>query len=344
MGIEGASLFIGVDLGGTKIASALVDADMRMIDRVRIATRPEEGPSAVIGRMLDTVQDLTLRNGCGVGEVRALGIGCPGPLDPKTGIVLDAPNLMWKDVSLAAPMAEATGRPVYLENDANVAALAENRLGAGRGAKNMMYITVSTGIGSGLILGGKLYVGAAGSAGELGHVTMLADGPLCGCGNRGCLESLASGTAIARRARETAVRPGGEGILKAACGDINAIDASLVASAAAAGDAAAAAILRDAFEYLGIAVANVVNLLNLDMVVIGGGVARVGDVLFDTVRRLVKLRSFACLARDVLIVPASLGADAGALGAACYAAERLAREERDAGCDPSICHDLEGPE
>ena len=197
----------------------------------------------------------------------------------------------------------------------------------------MMYVTVSTGIGSGLILGGKLYVGATGAAGELGHVTMLPDGPLCGCGNRGCLESLASGTAIARRAREIAVRPGGEGILKAARGDVNAIDASLVASAAASGDAAAAAIMRDAFEYLGIAVANVVNLLNLDMVVIGGGVARVGDALFCAVRRLVELRSFACMARDVLIVPASLGDDAGALGAACYAAEALACEEqRGMGC------------
>jgi glucokinase len=311
----------------------LVDADMRMIDRVRVPTRPEEGPSAVIGRMLDTVRDLTARKGCDVSDVRAIGIGCPGPLDQRTGIVLDAPNLMWKDVSLAAPIARATGRPVYLENDANVAALAENRLGAGRGAKHMMYVTVSTGIGSGLILGGKLYVGATGAAGELGHVTMLPDGPLCGCGNRGCLESLASGTAIARRAREIAVRPGGEGILKAARGDVNAIDASLVASAAASGDAAAAAIMRDAFEYLGIAVANVVNLLNLDMVVIGGGVARVGDALFCAVRRLVELRSFACMARDVLIVPASLGDDAGALGAACYAAEALACEEqRGMGC------------
>ena len=326
-------LFIGIDLGGTKIASALVDADMRIIDRIKIATRPEEGPSAVIGRMLDTVRDLAARKGCDVSDVRAIGIGCPGPLDQETGIVLDAPNLMWKDVSLASPMAEAAGRPVYLENDANVAALAENRLGAGRGARHMMYITVSTGIGSGLILGGKLYVGATGAAGELGHVTMLADGPLCGCGNRGCLESLASGTAIARRAREVAARPGGEGILKAARGDITAIEASLVASAAAAGDAAAAAIMHDAFEYLGIAVANVVNLLNLDMVVIGGGVARVGDVLFDTVRRLVRLRSFACMARDVTIVPASLGADAGALGAACYAAEALAvREQHGVGC------------
>lgn len=332
MGRGRTPLFIGVDLGGTKIASALVDADMRMIDRVTVATMPGEGPDAVIGRMLGTVQDLTTRHGYDVGDARAIGIGCPGPLDHKTGTVLDAPNLMWKDVSVAGPMAEITGRPVYLENDANVAALAENRMGAGRGARHMMYVTVSTGIGSGLILDGKLYVGAAGAAGELGHVTMLADGPLCGCGNRGCLESLASGTAIARRAREIATRPGGEGILKAARGDISAIDARLVASAATAGDAAAAAIMRVAFEYLGIAIANVVNLLNLDMVVIGGGVARVGNVLFDTVRRLVELRSFACMAREVRVVPASLGADAGALGAACYAAERLASEERGAGC------------
>ncbi|MBP7868548.1 MAG: ROK family protein, partial [Firmicutes bacterium] len=147
MGTESERLFIGIDLGGTKIASALVDADMRIVDRVVVATRPQEGPNAVIGRMLDTARDLAARKGLDASDVRAIGIGCPGPLDQETGIVLDAPNLMWKDVSLAAPMAEATGRPVYVENDANVAALAENRLGAGRGTSNMMYITVSTGIG-----------------------------------------------------------------------------------------------------------------------------------------------------------------------------------------------------
>ncbi len=317
-----ARLFIGIDLGGTKIASALVDADMITIGRVTVATRPEEGPDAVIGRMLDTVRELCETHGCSIGEVAAIGIGCPGPLDQQTGVVLDAPNLMWKNVSVAAPIAQATGLPVYVENDANAAALAENRMGAGRGAQHMMYITVSTGIGSGLILGGKLHVGAAGAAGEFGHVTMLADGPLCGCGNRGCLESLASGTAIARRAREVAVRPAGAGILLAAQGDIDAIDAELVAEVATAGDATAQAIIRTAFEYLGTAVANVLNLLNLDTVVIGGGVAQVGDMLFDTVRRMIKLHAMACMSKDVRVVGALLGADAGALGAACCALEQ----------------------
>lgn len=320
-----ARLFIGIDLGGTKIASALVDVDMKTMGRVTVATRPEEGPDAVIGRMLGTVWELCEGHGCGVGDVGAIGIGCPGPLDQETGIVLDAPNLMWKNVSVAAPVAQATGLPVCVENDANVAALAENRMGAGRGARHMMYVTVSTGIGSGLILDGRLYVGAMGAAGELGHVTMLADGPLCGCGNRGCLESLASGTAIAQRAREAAARPAGAGILEAANGDIDAIDSALVALAATGGDATAQAIMRAAFEYLGTAVANVLNLLNLDMVVIGGGVAQVGDVLFDTVKRMIELRAMACMARDVRVVPALLGADAGALGAACCAAERLTK-------------------
>ncbi len=332
MDVNSAPLFVGIDLGGTKIAAVLVDADMRILDRVAVATKPEEGSDAVIGRMVGTLCELTAKRGYDASDVRAIGIGCPGPLDQSAGMVLDAPNLMWRNVAVAGPMAHATGRPVFLENDANVAALAENRMGAGRGARHMMYVTVSTGIGSGLILDGKLHVGATGAAGELGHVTMVADGPLCGCGNRGCLESLASGTAIARRAREIASRPGGEGILEAARGDISAIDTRVVASAAASGDAAAEAIMRASFEYLGIAVANVVNLLNLDMVVIGGGVASVGDVMFDTVRRVVRLRAFACMARGLQILPALLGGDAGALGAACYAVERSICEERGKGC------------
>ncbi|MCR4425330.1 MAG: ROK family protein [Firmicutes bacterium] len=313
---------IGIDLGGTKIATVLTGGDLSVIQRLVITTRPEEGSRAVLDRIVDSAMQVASCLPRGIQDVDAVTIGSPGPVDPTGEVVLDAPNLGWKCVPAARIVGEALGRTVFLENDANLAALAENRLGAGRGTSHMIYITVSTGIGSGLILGGQLYRGFSGSAGELGHVTMVKDGPLCGCGNRGCLEAVASGTAIGRRGQEVACRPTGEGILRAGGGDASRVDASVVAAAARAGDRAALAILHDAFEYLGIAVANVLNLLNLQMVVVGGGVSRTGDILFDTVRATVSLRAFAYAARDVAIVPAALGEDVGALGAACYALDK----------------------
>lgn len=318
--------FIGVDLGGTKIDSILVDQNNVPLDNVEMLTCPEEGKDAVIERIIASINKLAAGLPRGVDDVRAIGVGSPGPLNKEKGTVVDAPNLRWKDVPVTSVVRAATGLPVYLENDANVAALAENRMGAGRGTKNMVYVTVSTGIGSGLILDGRLYSGTTGAAGELGHVTVVPDGPMCGCGNRGCLESLASGTAIARRAKEVASRAAGAGILAAAEGKIEKIDAVLVSCCAEAGDPMAIAILRNAFEYLGIAVANIVNLLNVEMVVIGGGVSNIGDVLFDTVRRAVDLRAFPFMAKDAKIVPAALGVDAGMLGAACYAMERWSED------------------
>ncbi|MDD2200728.1 MAG: ROK family protein [Firmicutes bacterium] len=319
--------FIGVDLGGTKIDSVLVNQHNVPLDNVEMLTCPEEGQDAVMERIIASINKLAAGLPGEIDDVKAIGVGSPGPLNKEKGTVVDAPNLKWKNVPVTSVVRAATGLPVYLENDANVAALAENRMGAGRGTKNMVYVTVSTGIGSGLILDGKLYSGITGAAGELGHVTMVPDGPMCGCGNRGCLESLASGTAIARRAKEAASRAAGDGILMAAEGKIENIDAVLVSSCAEAGDPMAVAILRNAFEYLGIAVANLVNLLNVEMVVIGGGVSNIGDVLFDTVRRVVGLRAFHFMAKDVEIVPAALGVDAGMLGAACYAMERWSEED-----------------
>ncbi|MEA4882618.1 MAG: ROK family protein [Clostridia bacterium] len=320
--MENRRHYIGVDLGGTKIASALVDDTLQALRSVRLATQAEEGADAVMDRIVGSVLSLAEQTPGGISGVCAIGIGAPGPLNHEAGIVDDAPNLRWRNVPVTRILSERLGRPVYLENDANAAALAENRMGAGRGTRHMMYVTVSTGIGSGLVLNGKVFHGATGGAGELGHTTMLADGPMCGCGNRGCLEALASGTAIARRGREVARRAVGSRLLRAADGDLSAIDAALIARVASEGDPAACAILKSAFEYLGTAIANVVNMLNLEMVVIGGGVAQVGDILFDTVRQTVALRAFSFMAKEAPIVPASLGADVGVYGAACYAMEK----------------------
>ncbi len=310
--------YIGIDLGGTKIAAALIDSHLTVMAKLTVATAPEEGMQAVVDRIIGSAVRLCESAPVDIGSVGRVCIGSPGPVVRESGTVLDAPNLRWKNVALAPPVARALGVPVIVENDANAAAVAENLLGAGKASKNMMYITVSTGIGGGLVLDGRLYRGSTGAAGEIGHTTAVRNGPMCGCGNRGCLEAVASGTAIARRGQELACRPAGRAIAELA-GE-GPITALTVAEAARRGDTAAIAILRDAFEYLGIAVASAANLLNLDTVVIGGGVSGVGDMLFEVVRREVNARAFPFVAEKCGIVPASLGADSGVLGAACCAA------------------------
>jgi glucokinase len=230
------------------------------------------------------------------------------------------PNLPgWHDVPLAELIREEFGLPTRLENDANAAALAEHRFGAGQGSDHMIYVTVSTGIGGGFILGGKLYAGATGAAAEIGHTTVLASGPLCGCGNRGCLEALAAGSAIAREARERVRRGVPTLIAELSCGDPENISAKLVAGAADQGDWEANAILDQAMAYLGLGMANLVNLLNPQLLVIGGGLTKMGERLFEPVRRAIDLRSFATAARAVELRQAQLGDDVGLLGAAAVA-------------------------
>ncbi|MEW6048842.1 MAG: ROK family protein, partial [Bacillota bacterium] len=198
-----AAFVAGVDLGGTKIAAGLVDEGGRVLHRVELLTRPEEGPAAVMDRMIGSVREVCRAAGVRPEELQAVSVACPGPLDPVRGVVTEAPNLHWRNVNVTAPMREALGAPVYLENDANAAALGEWWAGAGRGTRSFIYVTVSTGIGGGIVIEGRIYGGAHWAAGEIGHtVAVVENGPLCGCGRRGCLEAMASGTAIARRAAE----------------------------------------------------------------------------------------------------------------------------------------------
>src|SRR5215213_351910 len=210
-------LFGAVDLGGTKIHTAVSDEAGRILAEDRRPTEVERGPDGVIARIIDSLEASLA--GTGGSRLAALGAAAPGPIDREHGTVREAPNLPgWRSVPLAARLGEALGCPAVLENDANAAALGEFTFGAGRGSQHMIYLTVSTGIGGGLILDGCLYRGATGSAGELGHIVLDDDGPLCGCGARGCLEALASGTAIAARGAE-AVRQGtAPGIARAAAG------------------------------------------------------------------------------------------------------------------------------
>jgi len=313
-----ADLFVGIDLGGTKISTALVDVTGRIVSQDYRETRAAEGPAAVIERMVEAA--VRVMAGVGSTQVRAVGVGAPGPIDIRTGLVVAPPNLSgWTNVPLGQQIADALKIATFLENDANAAALGEFRFGAGRGTRHMVYVTVSTGIGGGFILDGKLYSGATGGAAEVGHMTILPRGPRCGCGRRGCLEALASGTAIAREGRELVVWGIPTRIAELAGGDPARVSAKLVAQAAAEGDTEAQEIIDEAMMYLGLGMANLVNLLNPEVLVIGGGLTNMGEALFSPVRCIVRQRAFRTAADAVRIVRAELGDDAGVLGAAAVA-------------------------
>lgn len=315
---------IGIDLGGTKINTALVQSDGAIIAQDYRPTLASEGLQPVFERVLDSARQVMAQAGIARSRVSGVGIGAPGPIEIETGVVMSPPNLPgWERVPLKQLVEDEFGVATFLENDANAAAWGEHYFGAGRGVEHMIYVTVSTGIGGGLILGGNLYHGANGMAGEIGHIILEPDGPLCGCGSRGCLEALASGTAIARVARER-VTQGIPTLISDLADDApERITARLVAEAARQGDKEADEILTEAMEYLGIGMANLVNLFNPQLIVIGGGVTNIGERLFLPVRQAIERNAFRMAAQVVRVAPAELGDNVGVLGAAAVALSRL---------------------
>lgn len=319
-------LFIGIDLGGTKINTALMSLSGEVLAQDYRETRAMEGPERVIARVIESARLVARDAQVSMSEIAAIGIGAPGPMDATEGILTAPPNLPgWRDVPLKQLVEDRLGIQAFLENDANAAALAEYHYGAGQGSKNMIYVTVSTGIGGGLILGGQLYYGSDGAAGEVGHMTILPHGPLCGCGNRGHLEALASGTAIAREGRELLARGVPSLIDDLAGGDPQAVSAQMVATAADRGDLEARRIIEGAVEFLGVGMANLANIFNPDCIVIGGGLSNLGERLFGPVRRVIRNTAFDVIADRVQVVPAQLGSNVGVIGAATVAISRSAR-------------------
>lgn len=312
---------VGIDIGGTKTIVALADDSGSIISQVRIRTPREEGPECVLSAIKSTVVEITQQPGSPAGAVEAIGIGCGGPLDRDRGVILTAPNLPgWDGLDIARYFSTAFDVPVFLDNDVNLAALGETRKGACAEVDYAAYFNIGTGIGGGIIIKRKLYRGC-GNAGEFGHQIILPDGPRCLCGRHGCLEALASGTSIARRAKEC-LEGETDNLMVHLAGKAGAVTAEHVAEAARAGDALAAKIWRDTAFYLGIGIANVVNVLNPQIVVVGGGVAKAGDLLFEPVRHTVAENAMRELVSDTLIVPAALGDEAGVTGAVYLAIER----------------------
>ncbi|AJA49256.1 glucokinase [Clostridium pasteurianum DSM 525 = ATCC 6013] len=305
---------IGIDLGGTKISGALSDVDGNVLSQYTISTNAFEGEEVVLKRIISVIEKV-LSDGEKVPEdIKTIGIGSPGPLDAQKGIIITTPNLPFKNFKLVDPIKEKFKIPTYLDNDANVGAIGEFVFGAGQGTKNMIYITVSTGVGGGAILNGQIYRGNTCNALEMGHMTVEKDGPQCNCGNYGCVEALASGTAIGRIAKEAILR-GEDTILKS----YENVTSYEVFQAAKQGDAVASRILDTSLNYLGICVANMITIFDPEMVIIGGGVSKGGDIVFDKVKEVVNTRCFKAMAESCRIVPAGLGTDAGVMGAVALA-------------------------
>lgn len=305
---------IAVDLGGTKIGCALTDLNGKILVENTIPTNAQGGEQEVLKRMFSIIEKILEESGKGTDEIKAIGIGAPGPLDSNKGVILETPNLPFENFQIVKHIEDKFKVKTYLENDANAAAIGEYLFGAGKGTSNMVYITVSTGIGAGAIINGKIYRGTTCNALELGHATILPDGPRCNCGNLGCLEVLASGTAIAREANK-ALELGADSSLK----HYEKVTSYEVFKEASLGDKLAVDIIDKALGYLGIGVANAITTLDPEKVIIGGGVAMAGDVLFDKVRKIVKQRCFKVLNESCEIVQAALKTKSGIVGAAAVA-------------------------
>lgn len=307
---------LAVDLGGTNLRAAVVADDGTLSHRRSVPTQAESGPEAVVGRLVALIDRVAAE--AGIDPDAPAGVAIPGPLDPRTGVVYFTPNLRgWREFRLGDALRARTERPIRLGNDGNCAALGEARFGVGTGVADLVYFALGTGVGGGIISGGRLIDGPRGLGGEVGHVVVALDGPRCHCGSVGCLEAYAAGWAITRDADLVATTADGAAIRREA-GD-GRITPTVVAAAAEAGDPAAHAILERAGRALGAVAGAFVNLFNPDLVVVGGGVGTLGEALLGPARRGLAAHSFPAPRATTRLVASALGDDTALLGAAALA-------------------------
>ena len=305
---------IGIDVGGTNVKLALVSGEGKIIYSNSIPTHAEMGYEYTVNNIKEAIKDLIKETDSQTKDIQGIGFGFPGQVDYKSGIVRLAPNIPgWVDVPIAQKIEEEFGISTRVDNDVRCAALGELNFGAGKGCENLICITVGTGIGSGLIVNGKLVRGASNAAGEIGHIKLqMNGGPICGCGDTGCLEAFASGPAIVAMAEDYI--KGGKSTKYRELANPE-ITPYIVYEAAKAGDPVARRIFTVIGEYIGIGLTSVINLLNPEKVIIGGGVAAAGEFLMDSIKETVKRRAMKIAGETVEIVPAQLGNTAGVIGA-----------------------------
>lgn len=317
---------VGVDLGGTNIASLLLSEKGEALRRDTRATLAREGKKRTISQIVNSVRDVlegAKELGISSDSIIGIGIGSPGPLNTKEGIIYFAPNLPgWRDVPLVEILTEELAMPVFLENDANAAALGEWWKGAGKNARSLVLFTLGTGIGGGIITDREVFHGAWDTAAEVGHIIIHEEGLLCNCGVRGCLEAYASATAVVKRTLK-AIKEGEKTLLTNLVDDhLEDITCELVYKAAQNGDKLCSLIAEETARYLGIGIASVVNIVNPEMVILAGGMIKARDLLFKPVRKYAQKYALKDAIKGVKIVPAKLGDDAGAIGAAATVLKR----------------------
>lgn len=317
---------LGVDIGGTKVAAGLVSAEGEILTTVRVPMVADGDAAAGLGAVEAAIGGIFAERPTETAAERLSGIGicAPGPLDPVSGVVLNPPNLpCWRNFPLAAEIHRRFGLIAHVDNDANAAGLAETLWGAAQGFRSVFYATLGTGIGTGIVLDGRIYHGRTGSAGEGGHVTIDFRGPQCACGKRGCIEALASGPAIAQRARERLAvpRPSKSKILEMAGGDPGRISAEIVGEAFRKGDALASEVLLETADLLAVWLGDVINLLEPEVIVFGGGVAALMSAFFGHLRAQLPRWSYNQRCQEIPLLLARYGADAGIAGAAALCAK-----------------------
>jgi len=328
---------IGVDVGGTKVATGLVNYRGEILKQTRVPMNchgtAREGFAAVTSAIDEVLKNLPESNRATL----QVGVCAPGPLDPLTGTVLNPPNVpCWRNFPLAAEIAKRYTASVKIDKDANAAALAEGLWGAGHGYKNVFYTCIGTGIGTAFLFNGSLYHGRTGASGEGGHITIDYNGPRCGCGKKGCIEVLASGTAIGRKARaRLSEEPSRSSVmLEMAGGNLEAVNSEIVGRAYAAGDPLARKILLETVELLAIWLGNIVDILEPDVIVVGGGVASMLAPLFEDIRRRLPDWCVNCRCLEIPIVPAHYGENAGIAGAAALCVKTATNGFADSHAEP----------
>jgi len=319
-------LALGIDLGGTKVLTAVANSRGEILSRDHSITPARQDQEAVVNSILESAGRALREAGINTEALDAIGIGAPGLSSPETGILFTSPHIpRLKDVPLRGIIEKELKRKAFLINDANAAALGELYFGAARGARNFIYVTISTGIGGGIVIDGKIYTGALGTAGEIGHMTIDSNGPLCSCGNRGCWETLASGTALARAARQKIAAGAKSTISGLAGGDMKKVTAEVIHQAAKEGDSLARRLVAQTGYYIGVGLANLINIFNPELIVIGGGLSNIGDALLEPAFREAELRAFKEPYGALRFAPAELGRNSGVLGAAAFALEEMQR-------------------
>ena len=307
---------VGVDLGTLNTIAVVVDLEGKIMERVEHPTNSERSKDKVIERLKAVIHEVITASNINIQKIAGIGLAVPGLVDSKKGIMLITPNFGWRNTPIGEILEKEFHTPIFIDNNNNVMALGEAEFGIAQGVRNFVCINVGMGIGSGIVINGELYRGETESTGEIGHTTVDYNGPKCSCGNYGCLEVMAAAPAIAKRAVK-AVKEGKKTLISELVNsNLDEISAAIVAEAANKGDKLAQGIIEKTGEYLGTGIANIINLFNPQMVIIGGGVAQAGDLIFNPLKKTMEKRAFPVPAKVAKIVASSLGRDCTVIGAA----------------------------